>query len=692
VLLKFFKNTIFRNRNKQQHVNSAIVTPATHSDKNLDKDLEQCKLLTMSGNYSTAIKKLQTLADMHPGNIDIAMYRGNTFRMSGDNMSAISCYEDVLNQQPGNKIALQHLIELYRKCARLDDCIRACKQYLDTDPENDAVLAVLGNCYLSLKKYDKAIEAFKQSVAINPSFAASHHNLGFAYLQKGKHELAEKLLLETIRLAPDMQEAYLNLGNVYKSKAQHTLALENYREALLHDPDNTRYMAEYADALRFTCEWDELARTVARLQQSVIHELDAGLKPGITPFMALSLFADMELQSRIAQSYSRHIAKTVQPVAARTYGHNNQPLRIGYISPDFNAHAVGMLVNRIFSYHDRKNFHISCYYLRDVEDEYTQHIRESCDEFTCLAGCSDTEAADIIHRNNIDILVDLAGYTKHSRTAILAARPAPVQCHTLGYPGSMGADFIDYFITHENIVTPDMTGYFTEKLIYLPETTIATEPFVMPNELPNKQALGLPDNAFVFTCMNSTYRIDNGVFNCWMQILKQVDHSVLWLPGGDTKLEQHLKTEARNAGINDERLIFAPPEFMSARWRHAVADLWLDTFLLTAGTASYLAIWAGLPVLTMAGQTPQSRTGCMVANAANVAEMIVQSETEYIERAVYLARHPAELQAIRNKLGNSRSDIALFKPERYIRHLEQAYQQAWSLYQRGEKPCNIQIQ
>ena len=322
-----------------------------------------------------------------------------------------------------------------------------------------------------------------------------------------------------------------------------------------------------------------------------------------------------------------------------------------------------------------------------------KRLARACDRFVDLTALSYVEAARTIHKDGIDLLIDLQGYTQLARTPILALRPAPIQVNWLGYPGTMGAEFMDYIITDRFITPPDYAPFFSEKLVSLPDCYQVND---RKREIA-KQALtraecGLPEQGIVFCCFNNTYKIMSAVFDIWMRMLRQIPGSVLWLLEANAGAAANLRREAKARGIEPERLVFAPRLPLAQHLaRHGHADLFLDTWPYNAHTTASDALWAGLPVLTCAGETFASRVAGSLLTAIGLPELITYSLPEYEARALQLARRPSELAELRKRLAKNRLTSPLFDSERFTRHLEKAYGMMWERYVSGEAPQHIEV-
>ncbi len=369
-------------------------------------------------------------------------------------------------------------------------------------------------------------------------------------------------------------------------------------------------------------------------------------------------------------------------------------LRIGYVSPDFRIHPTATLTRRLYALHDQERFEVHGYSLHPGDGSaIRKEIENSCDVFRELSGLDDRTAAEIIHRDGIDILIDLAGYTTHCRPEIFAMRPAPLQAAYLGFPHTTGAGFMDYYIADPVVIPVAGRSFFTEKIAYLPDSY-----FIFDNRQEissralSREEFGLPVQGFVFCCHNSNYKITPQDFDIWMRLLQRVPDSVLWLLKNSEALAANLRHEAEARGVNPDRLVFAnfvPNEVHLARYR--LADLFLDTTYCNAHTTTAEALWAGLPVMTCQGETMAARVASSLLHAAGLEEMITTSPQQYEEQVFHLATHLGELARVREKLAANRLSKPLFDTEGQVRNLEAAYQTMWQRHEAGLSPETFQV-
>ncbi len=443
-------------------------------------------------------------------------------------------------------------------------------------------------------------------------------------------------------------------------------------------------------------DWDDYGARITRIQELVEQSLARHEPSPLAPFHALFLPIRSELRFRIAQSEAGRLAAAAGPIVAATPEPANAvtPLRIGYVSADFREHPTAHLMRGLFRTHDRRRIEVYGYALQgDDGSAYYQRIKDDCDVFVDLTGLDNAAAARRIRSDGIHILVDLMVYTDYARPEIFALRPAPIQVNWLGYPGSGGAAFLDYWLVDPVVLPAGQGQDRQEQPVVLPECYQINDRWQEIADTGIRRAdQGLPEPGLVFCCFNQIQKLEPVMFAIWMRILGRVPDSVLWLYAKEDEAQDRLRATAAAHGIDGERLIFAKylPKDRHLE-RHRLADLFLDTRIYNAHTTASDALWAGLPVVTCLGDAFPARVAASLLHAIGLPELVTQSLEEYEELAVRLATHPTELAALRDKLAASRLQTPLFDTERFARHLEQAYEAMWQRHIRGLPPTALSV-
>ncbi|MBW4495156.1 MAG: tetratricopeptide repeat protein [Oscillatoria princeps RMCB-10] len=614
-------------------------------------------------------------------------------QMRGEVDAAIAGCLEAIRLQPDFVLAYGNLGKLFVSQGRMGEAERCYRQSLAIKPDWAEAHFELGNLYWRQKRVEEAISCFRAAIRSQRDFAAAYNGLGVALQSRGDMDLAEVAFRKALKLQPDLAEAHGNLGTLLEFQGKLEEAFSCMQRAIALKPDAIDVFYRFSLLHLRLCDWrgyDERVRElISRTEAHVNSEKQVGLSPLTLNFfpvpVALHAAAGTYCAKLLSQSASEAKRRLSQfksqlkkPSAATP-----AKLRVGYVSPDFRSHPVGFLIHEIFQHHSRDEFEVYGYYLVDKEDEITRSVRAGCNVFADISRMSSEDAARRIIADGIHILVDLAGYTTHSRPEIFALQPAPIQCVYLGYPDTMGGEFIQYMIGDKWLISEELAGCCAEKVAYLPHGFVASHVGISQREMARAE-FGLPADAAVFCSFNRHEKIDPQVFDVWARILLQVPGSVLWLSESAPASNENLRREAVKRGVAANRLVFSknmPVAEYLARYR--LADLFLDTFVYNGGATAAGALQAGLPVLTLPGNTYVSRMGASVCAAALLPEMICTSREEYERRAVHLGNNPVELAAIRRKLAENSSSAPLFNTRQFVRHLEDAFRNMWDTQKPG---------
>ena len=448
----------------------------------------------------------------------------------------------------------------------------------------------------------------------------------------------------------------------------------------------------------FACDWSNLDQSLLIYESEI-----ANNKPVTTPFIALILVDKpaLHLQSSKIFIESKHPKnQALGGIAKRTAGGK---LRLGYFSADFYYHPVAILLAEQIENHDKSKFELFAFSFRsDIKDPMTARLEAAFDHFIAVDKMSDLEVVQLSRQLGVDIALDLSGYTLGGRRDIFALQAAPIQVSHLGFPGSMGAEYIDYFIADEHQLPESSAKYYTEKIAYVPCGHTYDRQRQLSSEPLSRAQFGLPENGFVFTCQNGCQKFQPEVFGIWMDILKAVPASVLWLMEPHPSAMANLRKEAQARGVESDRLVFSKRETVASDQERArigrylasykLADLFLDTWPYNAGTTAVDALWAGLPLLTKAGEAMVARLATSVLNAIEVPELITNTVQEYRDLAIELASDPRKLKLITDKLQENRLTSALFDTVGNTRHIEAAYVEMYRRYQADLPPDHLYIE
>lgn len=634
----------------------------------------------------------------------------------------------ILEKEPGHADALRLMATLELQRGNLADATSFVARAFGVDARSSAAQAALGDLQRSLGRAGDALASYDRSLAIDASQPAVHNERAIVLAGLGRHAEALAAFDGAIALRPRFAEALRNratllreLARVAYAEGRYDEAIARYGVAIASDPRDADALIGRGSVLALVKRSDEAARDFACAMAidperpglaGLLHHAKASLcdwegrdaskariidgaragKPIAAPLVMLGISDRARDQLDCARAWSSQAPALPPRWRGERYAHSR--IRIAYLSSDLDEHAVAYLMAGVLEHHDRSRFEVFAISSGpDPEGGMRARLRRALEHFHDVRGRRDDEVAALVRALEIDIVVDLNGYTQGSRTGALAHRPAPVAVSYLGFPGTLGAAFVDYVIA-DRIVVPEVAhAQLTEHVVRLPDTFQANDDRrVIATRSPSRAEAGLPDGAFVFCAFGNSYKLSPALFDVWMRLLGRVEASVLWLLGGPPALTTNLRAEAARRGIDGRRLVFAsrmPYADHLARYR--CADLFLDTFPFNGGATVSDALWAGLPVVSVSGEALASRMAASVLHAAGTGELAAASLADYESRALALATDPPRLAATRAALAQQRATCPLFDTARFCRHLESAYATMHARAQRGEAPASFDV-
>jgi predicted O-linked N-acetylglucosamine transferase (SPINDLY family) len=669
--------------------------------------------LLMTGRCEAAIASYQRAIELKSDYAEAFFNRGNAMLDLHRYQTAIESYDAAVAIRAD--YAPAHINRgLACSCLkRYEAAIADFDQALAIQPDNAEVHCFRGNALHDLGRHQTAIVDYDKAIEYSSRFAEAYNGRGSALAKLKNFQAALSSYGRAIDLKNDFFHAYSNRGNVFKELGQWQAALDNYDKALALAPSFAEAHFNRADASRRLMQFDAALagydRAMAlrpdfpflpgqrlhasmqvcawRAVEAETSAMAAGIERGecvSPPFAVLGLTADPVLQRRAAEIWVREQCPPDSSLAPIPKWNRHDRIRVGYFSPDFRRHPVSSLTVELFETHDRSRFEVTAFsYGPDTQDDMRKRLQSAFEHFIDVRDRSDQEVALLARRMELDIAVDLGGFTEDCRPGVLALRAAPLQIGYLGYPGTLGTPYMDYLVADATIVPPTHRHYYAEKILSL--YSFQPNPAARPlgEKPPTREELGLPRSGFVFCCFNTHYKITAAMFRIWMRILGRVHGSVLWLRSDNGIATGNLKREAEALGVAAERLVFAPKlrSIKEHLARYRAADLFLDTFPYGAHTTAGDALWAGLPVLTCAGDAFASRVGASILNAISLPELITTTLEQYERLAVELAVHVPRLTEMRRRLADNRHTAALFDILRYTRDLESVYGRVYERYQ-----------
>ncbi len=675
------------------------------------------------GDYTSAIFHYKKCLKYERYSFELFYNIAKIFDNLKDYESSVAYYVSALNLEPscaeawfGNGFALANI-------NRHEEAVTHYRRALNLKPNYFECLASCGYSLIQLNRYDEAVEYYDKSLKLRTDYAEGWANQGVISAKLNHHKFAIDNYDKALKLKPDFAEAWANKAVTLVKLKDYKNAIDHYDQALKLKPDYVEALINkgnllielksYEDAINLyekalsinpNADWVYGNLLLAKMKVCLWRNLSSELnvlkdkiflnKKVITPFTCLSLIDSNSLHAKVAQIFVESKFPQSNFFGPFISGEKNKKIRLGYFSANFYDHALGGLVAELFELHDKNQFELIGFsFGPQVNDLMSQRLKKSFDFFVEVGEMSDIELVKLSREFRVDIAIDLTGFTQDTRMGIFAYRVAPIQVSYLGYPGTLGSEYIDYIIADKNLIPINSQEFYCEKIIYLPDTYQANDrKRIITQKAYTKKDFGLPDDKFIFCCFNNVHKILPKTFNGWMRILRSFDNSILWLLYDNPVAVKNLRKEAERQGVCGDRIFFAERINLQEHLaRHRFADLFLDTFPYNAHTTASDALWAGLPVLTLMGQSFASRVAASLLKAIDLPELITNSQEEYETLAIELAMNPKKLANIKSKLEINRSNTPLFDTPLFTKNIEAAYTNIFERYQAGLEPTHISI-
>lgn len=719
VLLQFPKNARAHQGLAQLQQNSdAPARPRTAGDPPAhvaDLLLALCN----NGRQEEAIAKGKELLETFPGSALLHDTIGRIYHAGQQSEQAALHFREAATLQPENAEAHFNLAVALQKLGRAGEAITSYREAIARQPTYHPPYNNLGALYQALGEYDLAIATLQNAIKLKPDWADAYINLGNSFHELGQHDKAISYYNQALTFQPNHTRAHFNMGLTLSVQGKKPEAIMSLERAIVHDPNNGEahkalgnvlldfelreeailsygraVAARPEDSIAWSlmlhqqahiCDWEATEREAARVRA-------IGVEGAPIPPWRMLATEDSPARHRIrSERYTASIVKKRERPAFAPPAARPEKLRIGYFTSDIYHHATMFLLRRMVELHDRDRFEIHAFSYGEKDSSAYHPL---FDAFHDVQKMQDGEVAALARKTGIDIAIDLKGHTRDVRLGIFAHGAAPVQIAYLGYPGTSGADFIDYMIADRIVVPPEQRAHYSESILYLPDCYQANDNHRALSERPISRAeMNLPEDAFVFACFNNSYKITPEEYDIWMRLLHKVDGSVLWLLKTNPWAETNLRREAEKRGIAPSRIVFAAPIGVDLHLaRQQLADLFLDTFNVNAHTTASDALWGGLPVLTRMGQGFAARVAASLLQAIGLPELITTTSADYEALALDLATHPEKLADLRGRLSANRLTTPLFDTERFVRHIETGYDKAYDRFLKGLAPADLSVE
>ena len=586
-------------------------------------------------DFEKAINHLNISTMLNPNfaesynNLGIVFAEKKKFELSVENYNkAISLKKDYFSAILNKGIALKNLREL----GEAINCFELCMQL---NPTNEKIYLNLGNVYVLLKKFNKAKEAFDKAISYNNKYS----------------------------------EAYSNRGELYQSNLNNfELAIKDYEKALQNNFKLKFTYGKMVHAKMHINDWKELDQHINIIKKSIKINEEV-----ILPFPLLSLIDKPELHKNVAEQYSRHIPKSDKKFTKDDFRKKGK-IKIGYFSARFYDCATLHNMLDVFKNHNKNEFEIYAFNYGKI-DSWTKEINKYFEKFIEISNLSVKQILKLSRENNIQIAVDLTGYTSNARDEIFSNKVAPIQINFLGYPGTLGTRTHDYILADNVVIPKELEKYYSEKVLHMPNCYLPTQTNQkISSKNFTKQNFGLPENKFIFGCFNNSYKITPQIFNCWMEILRNIENSVLWLLQDNKLGQSNLRKEAKLRGVDPKRILFAKRIPIEEHLKRIeLIDLFLDTFPYNAHTTAKEAIRMNVPVLTITGKSFVSRVASSLLKNIGLEELIVNNFEEYIKTATAISSNEKKFKEIKTYIKQDINTKNLFDSKNYTKDLEKIY-------------------
>jgi len=644
--------------------------------------------LYQKGDYDDALQQGTALVRQYPDAAFLHNTLGNTNAALKKWDEAIQCYASALRIRPDVAETHVNLGKTFSQLTRHDEAIACFRNALRVRPGYADAHYSLGVVFQALQRDEEAVASYRKAIEINPKIIEAYDNMGIVLRRMGRTEEAIACFNEVLTMRPENPGTLVQLGISFAKLGRFPESNEAFAAALALRPSLSDPYAQKLYQGALICDWHGLAA-----EREAISTLGMD-GAAVRPFVLFPLEDEPERHRARAERFTaeRFAIPELAPIARPAAKPGR--IRIGYFSANFHNHAVMHLMGKLLEVHDRSQFQIYLYsYGPFANDAERVRAQKAADIFHEVHALNGKEIAELARNDGIDIAVDLMGYTENARSEIFAHRAAPIQINYLGYPSTMGAQFIEYLIADRVLIPEGQEEHYSEQIIYLPHTFMpADDEREISDRVITRGEMGLPEKGVVFCCFNNSYKIGAAEFAVWMRLLGKVEGSVLWLSGANEYARRNLRNAAEAQGIDPGRIVFAERLPMAEHLaRHRLADLFLDTFLYNAHSSASDALWSGLPVITWPGRGFAARVAASLLHAIGLPELIAGSAEQYERLALELATDPGKLAALKAKLAQLSLTAPLFDTERFARHIEDGYAQAYQRYFEGKGPAHLTV-
>ncbi len=623
-------------------------------------------------NYVEALKDLNELLIIDPQSIEKINLKGVILQFLKKNKEARENWVKALNINNSYFDPYFNLGNSYMQDGYYDIAEKYYKEAARCEPNNFKIFYQLGILYMNKRELKKSFDFFLKSKDINKSFASTYYNLGIILNSLNRKKDSINYFNEAIKLNPKYIEAYFSLGTIYREIKDFESSKKFFLEAIKVDP-NYPYLK---GALRFVknnlCDWEDYEKDLADLEIDIKND-----KKVVTPWQGLSLFSSPITQFQNTKLFTEDKKLILTPITLR-----REKINLAYFSANFCEHAVSNQLSEILKLHDKEKFNIFGFYLGTKEDSRLLEVKNYFKKFFYISEKSNDDILKLVNDLGVDIAIDLMGFTKNNRHEIFNKRCAPIQVSYLGYAGTTGLKNMDYLIADKNVITNKYRKFYSEKIIYMPDSFMPNnESQIISKKINLKEKEGLPKNSIVYCCFNKHYKITPKIFDLWVNILNNVENSVLWLNSAEQQTKENIYKHSKRMGLNPERIFFTDrsKNYSDYLSKHMLADIFLDTSPFSAHSTGCGSLIAGVPIITLVGKTYASNVCSSLLKAIDMDELVSKNAEEYKKKAIDLGNNAKDLLKIKEKIKNKSVKKNLFNSKIYTQNLEKAYKQIYEI-------------
>jgi protein O-GlcNAc transferase len=636
--------------------------------------------------YEKAAELISRAIKINPNSSEAHYNLGNVLKELSKINDAVNSYNQAIKIKPDYELYFVRGDVLFQ-LKHLDEALESYNKALNLKPDSFESYNNKGLIYVELNNFKEAIDNYDKAIEINKNFTTARYNRGLALISNGKEQEAIDNFLEIIKTEPDHILSLFELATIYRNLKIYNLALDYCEQILKTEPDYIKAIYLSIKIRQNICNWDHFDQDIL-FAEEMINDGNAS----IGPYAALIFFNDPLLQKKVATNHAKEYYPPNNFFKKIEKYKKHEKIRIAYFSPDFYIHPVSNLLVELIENHDLNKFEIYGFSLIDWPDnDIKNRLKKAFTKFINLDKTNSKDIVKLSREMEIDIVIDLAVYTGQNKSDIFAMRAAPIQINYLGFPGTSGADYFDYIIADPVVIPKDSQKYYNEKILYLDVAYPNDSKKASVKNAFTRQDFNLPDNSFIFCCINNNYKFTPFIFDTWMRILSKVENSVLFLSANDSITQDNLKKEALARNINPARLIYGEKlDYSQYLERLNLMDLFLDTYPFNGHSTACDVLWAGLPMITLSGDNYASRGCASLLNATKLNSLVTCSIDEYENTAINFAKNPKKLRKIKEELLD-KSLFDLFDIKKFTLNLESGFQKIYDRYQNDLPPINIKF-